>query len=84
MQDTSQLTCPSSPEIIGYNGTLTINENENLTLSISDFEITDLDADLIDDTTFTLHIEDGDNYTVVDNTITPTLDYHVFDWMSRP
>ena len=71
----SGLPCLSEPEITGYKGTSTISQNETLILSIADFEITDVDAVLIDDTTFTLHIENGNDYTVTGSTITPALDY---------
>ena len=57
------------PEIDAYNGTLETDEQTDLTIVLDDFDV--IDGDNVFPGDFTLTVQDGDNYSVTDNTITP-------------
>ena len=61
----------TAPVITGQSA-LALNEDDSLTITVSDLTITDADGD----TSFTLTVNSGSNYTVSSNTITPTADYN--------
>jgi hypothetical protein len=53
---------------------LSTEEDTSLTLAVTDLTIVDADSTFPDD--FTLTIQDGNDYTSVNNTITPALDFN--------
>ena len=61
-----------APEITGQE-TLTTNEDEAITVNLTDLQVTDVDNEFPAD--FTLTLLEGDNYTVAGNVVTPDLNY---------
>jgi VCBS repeat-containing protein len=61
------------PVITGQSPLATPEETA-LPITLNDLEVTDPDSDYPDD--FTLTVQDGDNYSRVDSTVTPALDYN--------
>lgn len=62
-----------APVITGQATTLTTNQNQPITLSLTDLTVTDTDNTYPDD--FTLMVESGTNYTVSGTTVTPATDF---------
>ncbi|TQV88055.1 reprolysin-like metallopeptidase [Aliikangiella coralliicola] len=60
-----------APTISDAGNTLSTDEDNSLTLNLSDLIIND-----VDDTDFTLEISDGSNYSVTDNQISPDADFN--------
>lgn len=57
--------------VISAQSSLSVNEDNDLSLSVSDLTIADPD-----DSAFTLRISDGDNYTVSGSTVTPNANFN--------
>jgi hypothetical protein len=62
------------PVIEGLKSPIIIAEDSTFTLSLSDLVIRDPDNVYPDD--FTLQINDGDNYSMIDNEVIPDPDYN--------
>jgi hypothetical protein len=62
------------PVITGQSGSLSTPEETALAITLGDLTVTDIDNTYPDD--FTLSVQDGSNYTHVNNTITPAVDFN--------
>jgi hypothetical protein len=62
-----------APVIDSAAGTFTMDQDTDLTLVLGDVEVTDPDNVFPAD--FTLTVQDGDNYSVADNTVTPDVGF---------
>jgi len=69
---TVNVTAVNDAPVITSTGTVTTPEDTPVTLTLSDVTVTDADGDL----SFTLIAESGTNYTVSNNTITPSANFN--------
>lgn len=63
-----------TPAITAYSGVTSFEEDNSITLNLSDFTVSDVDNSFPND--FTLSVQSGTNYTVNGSTITPDADYN--------
>ena len=63
----------NDPPVIEGQRPLSIEEDTPLLITLADITVTDVDSD---PATFVLSVQAGDNYTLVDNTITPVADFN--------
>ena len=64
----------NDPPVINSQNSLSVNEDQSLTIGFSALNVTDVDNTYPDD--FTLTVKDGSNYTHVGNTITPAANWN--------